>query len=234
MILSTAAGQASVGWSNDFIDSPRDRAAQRSDKPIVAGEVSEKVVLIGALAAFPLSGALSVPLGPGEAVVMAVAVGSAWLYNAFLKSSALSWLPYAVSFGLAPVYVWLVTSDGAPPAWIVASTALLGVAGHLLNVIPDLGTDRTTDVRGLPHRLGLRNSLLLACALLVGVLALILFATLPLTVGQVVVGVLALVLVGGIAWAGMRGKGRLGFRLTIAAVAAIVAVFFLSPAASRL
>jgi 4-hydroxybenzoate polyprenyltransferase len=232
--LSTAAGQASVGWSNDYLDRDRDRAAVRSDKPIVAGDVRERTVFACALFAFPLSAALSVPLGLGEAAVMTIAVGSAWLYNLVFKSTAWSWLPYAVSFGLAPVYIWLAANSELPPTWIVASAALLGVAGHLLNVIPDLESDRVTAVRGLPHLLGLRGSLLLACVVLAGILALILAATAPPSAGQLVAGVLAMILVGGIVWAGLRGRGRLGFRLTIAAAAAIVAVFLLSPAASRL
>jgi 4-hydroxybenzoate polyprenyltransferase len=234
VILSTAAGQASVGWSNDYLDRERDRAAGRRDKPLVAGDVGERAVLIGAVVALPLSGALSIRLGVEEAGVMTVAVGSAWLYNAIFKSTVLSWLPYAVSFGLAPVYIWLTTAGELPPSWIVAATALLGVAGHLLNVIPDLEADQATAVRGLPHRLGLRGSLMLACVVLVGVLALIVGATGPPSAGQVSAGALGLGLVGGIVWAGLRGRGRLGFRLTIAAVAAIVATFLLSPAASRL
>jgi 4-hydroxybenzoate polyprenyltransferase len=234
LILSTAAGQASVGWSNDYLDRERDRASGRKEKPIVAGDVGERAVLLGALIAFPLSAALSVPLGVSEAAVMTAAVGSAWLYNAVLKSTVLSWLPYAVSFGLAPIYIWRATAGQLPPSWLVAGAGLLGVAGHLLNVIPDLEADRATAIRGLPQRLGLRGSLLLACVVLVGVLVLILTATAPPNAAQLVASAAGLGLIGGIAWAGLRGRGRLGFRLTIAAAAAIVAVFLLAPAASRL
>ena len=234
VILSTAAGQASVGWSNDYLDRERDRAVGRREKPIVAGDIAERVVLLGALVAFPLSSALSLPLGLPEAGVMTIAVGSAWLYNAVLKSTAWSWLPYAVSFGLAPVYIWVATSGEVPPVWLVVATALLGVAGHLVNVMPDLEADRAAAVRGLPHRLGLRGSLLLACAVLVGVLVLILSATSPPATGQLASAATAIALVAGVAWAGLRGKARLGFRLTIAAAAAIVAVLLLSPTASRL
>lgn len=234
VILSTGLGQASVGWSNDYLDRERDRAATRRDKPIVAGQVGARAVLLSALVAFPLSAALSLPLGPAEAALMTVAVGSAWLYNAILKSTASSWVPYAVSFGLAPVYIWCATSGTLPPWWLVASASLLGIGGHLLNVIPDLEADRVTDVRGLPHRLGLRRSLFFACVVLIGVLALILAATAPPTTVQVMASVVGLVLIGGIVWAGVRGSGRLGFRLTIAAAGAIVAVFLLSPVASRL
>ena len=232
--LSTAAGQASVGWSNDYLDRERDRTTGRGDKPIVAGDVGKRTVLRASLLAFPLSVALSVPLGLGPATVMAGAVGSAWLYNAVLKSTLWSWAPYALSFGLAPVYVWLATSGGVPPIWIVVGTGLLGAAGHLMNVIPDLEADRAASVRGLPHRLGLRGSLLLACVLLMGVLVLILAATAPPSAGQLAAGALALLLTACVVWAGLRGRGRLGFRLTIAAAAAIVGVLLLSPSASRL
>ena len=235
-VLSTAAGQASVGWSNDYLDRDRDRAVGRREKPIVAGDVSSGAVLVAAIVAFPLSILLSVPLGLPEALVMAVAVGAAWAYNAILKATVFSWLPYAVAFGLAPVYAWLATSGRLPPAWIVAAAALLGFAGHLLNVVPDLESDRRAAVLGLPHRVGLRASLLLACGALAGVLALVLIRMAPLgtTTWQFGSAVVALVLIAAVASAGATGKGRLGFLLTIAAAAAIIATFLLSPGAARL
>jgi 4-hydroxybenzoate polyprenyltransferase len=234
IFLSTAAGQASVGWSNDYLDRERDRVTGRTEKPLVAGDVGERAVLVGALIAFPMSVGLSLPLGLDTSVVMLVAVGWAWLYNAILKTTWRSWVPYAFSFGLVPVYIWLVTGDTLPPAWIIVGSALLGVSAHLLNVIPDLQADRRTAVMGLPHRLGLRRSLLLACALLGAVLILVLVATAPPVVPQVVVAAIAAGLIVTVAWAGLVGRGRLGFRLTIASAGAIVAVFLLSPAASRL
>ena len=234
VFLSTAAGQASVGWSNDYLDRERDRATGRLDKPIVAGEVAPRAVLAAALVAFPLSIGLSVPLGISEAAVMAVAVASAWLYNLGLKSTMASPLPYALSFGLAPVYVWLATSGDLPPGWIPAATALLGFAAHFLNVIPDLETDRATRVRGLPHTLGLKRSLYLACSILLIALAVVAVGTAPVTAAQYVAAGVALALIAAVARSGHLGAGRLAFRLTIATAGAIVAVFLLSPSASRL
>jgi 4-hydroxybenzoate polyprenyltransferase len=232
--LSTGLGQASVGWSNDYLDRDRDRAAGRRDKPLVSGQVGERALLIGALTALPLSIGLSLPLGLAEAVVMLAAVASAWAYNAFLKSSPLSFLPYTLSFGLAPVYIWVATGGDLPPWWIVLATALLGTAAHFLNVIPDLDSDRATRVRGLPHALGLKGSLYLACGVLYLVLLLVVVGTMPLITVQVIGAAIAVMLVSLVAWAGNRGLGRLAFRLTIAAAGAIVAVFLLSPNASRL
>jgi 4-hydroxybenzoate polyprenyltransferase len=206
VVASTAAGQASVGWSNDFLDRRRDAAAGRTDKPLVAGEVSARTVWVAALVALPASALLSLPVGLVEAGVMLGAVLAAWGYNLGLKATPFSWVPYAVSFGLAPVYVWAATS-GRPPAWIVAGAALLGVGAHLLNVIPDLESDQALALHGLPH---------------------ILFGagTGPWTWP---VAATAVALIGAVAWADLTGRTRLGFRLAIAAAAAIVAVLVVSP-----
>jgi 4-hydroxybenzoate polyprenyltransferase len=233
VLASTGAGQASVGWSNDYLDRELDAAAGRLDKPLVRGEISPRVVWLLSMVAFVACILLSFPLGLAEALVMLVAVSSAWSYNAGLKRTPLSWLPYAVSFGLAPVYLWVATSNELPAAWVVAGAALLGVSAHLLNVIPDLDTDQEAMVRGLPHRIGLRGSLLAACGILTGVLALVLLAGRgggAIGPPAVAMSAVAVGLIGGVAWSGLRGRGRLGFRLTILAAAAIVGVFLLLPA----
>jgi 4-hydroxybenzoate polyprenyltransferase len=236
-VASTAAGQASVGWSNDYVDRRRDAAAGRRDKPLVAGAMSPRFLIAAAVIAFVCCVALAVPLGTAETAVMAIAVGSAWLYNAGLKGTVLSWAPYAVSFGLLPVFVWLATPGGeVPPPWIVAGASLLGVAGHLMNVLPDLGRDAGTGYRGLPHRLGSRGSLFLACVVLATMLLVVLIAIRVWddpSFGQVMAASAAAVLIVGVAGSGVRERHRLGFFLTIAATAAIVAVLTLSPEVVR-
>jgi 4-hydroxybenzoate polyprenyltransferase len=226
VIASTAAGQASVGWSNDYLDREHDAGGGRREKPLVSGEVRPRTVLVLAMVALPLSLALSVPLGLREAGTMFFGLASAWAYNLGLKATALSWLPYAVSFGLAPAYIWLAT-DGLAPAWLVAGGALLGVAAHLLNVIPDLEEDRAAGVRGLPHRLGLRGSLLLACLILAAALALIL-GTAGAGAWTVPAAFLAVVLIGAVAWSGLTGRTGMSFRLAIGAAGAIVLVLIAS------
>lgn len=226
VLASTAVGQASVGWSNDYLDRRRDAAAGRTDKPLVAGEVSARTVWIAALIALPVASALSLPVGLPEAAIMLVAVAAAWAYNLGMKSTVLSWLPYAVAFGLAPVYIWRATGE-SPPAWIVAGAALLGVGAHLLNVIPDLESDRA-ELNGLPHRLGLRRSLFLACLILALALTLVL-AGAGTGPWSWLLAAAAAALIGAVAWADLRGRTRLGFRLAIGAAAAIVAVLVVSP-----
>jgi 4-hydroxybenzoate polyprenyltransferase len=230
VLASTAAGQASVGWSNDYLDRLEDAHAGRRDKPVVAGSVSPSSLARAAPVAFAASVGLSVPLGVPEAAVMGIAVASAWAYNLWLKRTAASWAPYAVSFGLVPVYAWLAT-DAVPPPWLVGIAALLGVAAHLTNVLPDLETDRELGRRGLPHRLGPRGSLFSACGLLVAALAVALggSGTWPsVTPGISLAGGAALLLITAVFVSVRRGAPRAGFYLTIAAAAAIAAVVILS------
>ena len=232
IVASTAAGQASVGWSNDYLDRERDAAAGRVEKPLVSGQASPGLALGAALVTAPLSVALSLPVGLPEAGVMLAGVGSAWTYNLGLKATALSWVPYALSFGLVPVYVWRAAGD-VPPAWLVVGGALLGVAAHLVNVLPDLEADRAGSVRGLPHRLGSRRTLALACVLLASVLGLLVGLGGPPTIERAAAAGLAAGLIGGVAWAGVQRRYRLGFVLTIVAAGAIVLLVALSPDAFR-
>jgi 4-hydroxybenzoate polyprenyltransferase len=229
-VASTAAGQASVGWSNDYLDRFEDARAGRSEKPVVSGGVPPEVVGRAAATAFPVSIALSVPLGFLESAIMALAVSTAWLYNLGLKRTVLSWAPYAVSFGLLPAYVWVATGS-LPTWWLVGAAALLGVAAHLTNVVPDLQADSAAGHRGLPHRLGPRGSLLTACGLLLVVLAVVLVgsgAWRSPNVAQAVAAVLAGGLILWVYLAVRRGAAKTGFYLTIAAAAAIATVLVLS------
>jgi 4-hydroxybenzoate polyprenyltransferase len=230
VVASTAAGQASVGWSNDYLDRFEDARAGRRGKPVVSGSAPPDVVRRAAVGAFVASIALSVPLGITESAVMASAVSSAWLYNLGLKRTVVSWAPYAVSFGFLPVYVWVATG-GLPPWWLVGGAALLGVGAHLTNAAPDLEADTAAGHRGLPHRLGLHGSLLTACGLLLVVLVVVLTgsgARRSPNVGQVIAAFVALALIVSVYVAVRRGASRLGFHLTIASAAAIAAVLVLS------
>ncbi|WBQ08673.1 UbiA family prenyltransferase [Kribbella sp. CA-293567] len=147
-------GHLSIGWSNDAIDASRDTSVHRNDKPIVAGLVSRRTVWAGAA----LTAAVCIPLSLASGVLAGLAhlgfVASAWAYNLGLKSTRISWLPYAVAFGLLPTFVTQGTFGTWAPWWASAATALLGVGAHLANVVPDLADDLATGVRGWPQRLG--------------------------------------------------------------------------------
>lgn len=156
--------QVSIGLSNDWLDAERDRATGRLDKPVALGLVTVQTARLAALVTAGLSVLLTLPLGFWAAIAHAVFLVSAWSYNLGLKSTVISVLPYIVSFGLLPLVVTLSRADPAPAAaWAMAMGALLGVAAHFANVLPDLDDDRQTGVRGLPHRIGGRACGLVVC-----------------------------------------------------------------------
>ena len=172
VVLVTAAvlaGQASIGWSNDWLDAERDRAVARGDKPVVQGAVSPALLRAAAVVAVVAAVVLSLLLGPAPGILLLVLVASGWAYNAGLKRTPASLVPYATGFGALPAGV-LAAAPGAPlaPWWMVAAGAALGGAAHLANVAPDLEDDLATGVRGLPHRLGARASALTGALLLGG------------------------------------------------------------------
>jgi 4-hydroxybenzoate polyprenyltransferase len=157
--LAMLLGQFSVGLSNDWLDAGRDRAAGRSDKPTASGAISVTAVRASAFTTAAIALALTVPLGLWALIAHTLFVVSAWLYNVGLKSTAVSVLPYIVSFGILPAIVTLALPSPAVAAWwALGAGALLGIAAHFANVLPDLEADRATGVRGLPHRLGARAS----------------------------------------------------------------------------
>jgi 4-hydroxybenzoate polyprenyltransferase len=179
LVVAVFAGQVSIGLSNDAIDAGRDRAVGRADKPIAAGIVAPGGALAVAVVAVVVALALSAPLGAGALAVHAVMLASAWSYNAGLKASVFSLVPFLVTFGLFPSLATLARPDDVfAPAWASAAGAALGAAVHLTNVLPDLDDDRATGIRGLPHRLGPRVSAVLAASgVLAGAVAVLLGAS---------------------------------------------------------
>ncbi|WP_129785313.1 UbiA family prenyltransferase [Promicromonospora panici] len=172
--LAVGTGQLSVGWSNDWIDAARDIAVGRTDKPVVAGLVTARILRTAAFAALAACVVASLALGVVPGAAHLVAVGGAWAYNARLKATVWSWLPYALSFGLLAVFVVLAAPGSRVPAgWAVVAAALLGVGAHVANTLPDLEDDAATGVRGLPHRLGRRASGVLAPCVLVTAVAVV-------------------------------------------------------------
>src|SRR6478609_5562755 len=222
VLVTTAvlAGQLSVGWSNDWIDADRDRAVGRADKPVVAG-----------LLALAACAALSLATGLVPGLVHLVAVGGAWAYNARLKATAWSWVPYAVSFALLAVFVVLAAPGPAVPApWSLVAAALLGAGAHVANTLPDLEDDAATGVRGLPHRLGRRRASVLAPVLLGAAVAVVVLAPAgPPTATAWAGGVLALAVAAGAGVVGLvRPASRAPFALSMAVAALWVVVLVLA------
>ncbi|MFE1962944.1 UbiA family prenyltransferase [Streptomyces sp. NPDC059479] len=189
-------GQLSVGWSNDALDAARDTTAGRSAKPVVRGAVSARAVGAAALIALALCVPLSLAYGRLAGAVHLVGVAAAWTYNLRLKSTVLSWLPYAVGFAALPAFVTLGLPGQPRPAWwIVTAAALVGIGAHLGNVLPDIDSDLALGVRGWPQRLGPARTRLLLPAPLVAATVLLVLGR-PGALGAVAVAVALLAGIG--------------------------------------
>jgi 4-hydroxybenzoate polyprenyltransferase len=222
VLVAAAAltGQLSVGWSNDALDATRDTAAGRTAKPIVAGAVSAGAVRTAAVVALVLCVPLSFAAGVPAGLVHLGGVALAWAYNLRLKATVVSWLPYVVAFGVLPAFVTLgLPGHPWPVWWAVLASALLGLGAHLANVLPDIGADLATGVRGWPQRLGATRVRLLIPLPLFAASLLLLFGP-SVTPGAV--ARLALAAAGAFTAAGLLLGGRLP-RVPFAAAIAVAA-----------
>ena len=157
--LAMLANQFSIGLSNDWLDAARDTRASRRDKPVAAGALRSTLVRNVAFACVLISLGLSAWLGVWVLLAQIIGIASGWAYNLGLKATTLSFVPYAVGFGILPVIVTLASSPPALAApWVIAVAAILGVAAHFANAMPDIEGDRAEGILGLPQRLGARAS----------------------------------------------------------------------------
>jgi 4-hydroxybenzoate polyprenyltransferase len=159
-------GQFVVGWSNDLIDFPRDKAAGRIKKPLVAGTITEEALRIslGIALLSALIVSLLSPLGVIGTAIHFLGLLSATAYNFKLKSTLLSVVPYIVSFGALPWAIYVAAGTN-PPTWIVLGFVLISSAFHFLNVLKDLESDIAQGVMGLPQVLGRKKSVVMVILL---------------------------------------------------------------------
>jgi 4-hydroxybenzoate polyprenyltransferase len=235
LALAVFAGQVSIGISNDALDARRDRAVGRTDKPLARGDVTVRQAWVAAVTALVLGLALSVPLGWGVVAAHAILIGGGWAYNAVLKSTVFSLVPFVLSFGAFPSMATLAADPPSIAApWATLAGAVLGAAVHLTNVLPDLDDDRATGVRGFPHRIGARASAVLAAVGIAGAATAVLLGPVGGDLGEVGMlawAVFALVVALAVVTVvqAVRRPSRLVFRLVMLAALLLAVQLVLAP-----
>ncbi|HEX8218571.1 MAG TPA: UbiA family prenyltransferase [Chloroflexia bacterium] len=163
LLAVEAAMQFSISAFNDYFD--REVDAGRPGKPVASGEISPRVAWVTGLLLGAGAILLALPLGGWVALFTGIGLGGGLLYDAGLKYTAFSWLPFSIAFPTLPLWAWAGASPGgAFPqqlSWVVPVGAVLVLGIHLTDTIPDLAADTQAGVRGLAHRLGLSRSLAL-------------------------------------------------------------------------
>jgi 4-hydroxybenzoate polyprenyltransferase len=147
-VFATAMAFLIQTWAQSIMDPSR-----------VAIILTGEIVFAAAIAVAVGQEVLSARTIIGGVLIVVAMLIVGWSYNLGLKSNALSVLPYALGFGVLPIFVTLALEPSlVPPWWVMLAASLLGVSAHFANALPDLFQDRETGVRSLPHILGQRSS----------------------------------------------------------------------------
>jgi 4-hydroxybenzoate polyprenyltransferase len=103
-----------------------------------------------------------------------LAVLSAQVYNLYLARTNWSWLPYAISFSLLPLFIAQSSSPALFPSWQIVSISIcVGVIAHIFNALPDIDLDKRSNLGGAIVALGKARAITLAAVLSAVILALL-------------------------------------------------------------
>ena len=176
--LAMLAIQLSIGAFNDLNDAAAD-ALTKASKPIPAGLARPTDARFLTAAGLLVGVALSWPSGPLVAAIAIAGAACGYVYDAWLKRTAWSWLPLALALPLLPAYAWLGASASPSaafgaglPAWalIVVPLALAaGGAVAISNALVDLEADRAAGLATVVARLGPSRSWWLHAGLMASV-----------------------------------------------------------------
>ncbi|MBZ5734999.1 hypothetical protein K8Z61_10865 [Nocardioides sp. TRM66260-LWL] len=160
VLVTVLVGQTVLGWHNDLVDRRRDARHAAGRKATTLGLDAGTLGYALALAVLVLV-PLSIAHGVRAGLAYLASVAVAGLGNHVLRRGLLSWVPWAVAFGLYPAFLslggWGGATTGVPPdAVMVVVAALLGVGVHLLTGLWGLVPDHEEGWRHLPLRVGLR------------------------------------------------------------------------------
>ena len=161
LLLIELAMQFSISAFNDYFDRPFDLG--RADKPVATGVISPSVALaIGSLLGLACL-IIAIPLGGWVTLLTVIGLGGGLAYDAGLKRTVFSWLPFSVAFPTLPLWAWAGVEGSFPArlAWVVPVGGVMVLGIHLADTLPDLAADMEAGVRGLAHRLGVRSALVL-------------------------------------------------------------------------
>ena len=230
LAASTMLGvHASIGAMNDLLD--RDKDKGRAEKPLARGIVAPRearaMVVIAATAGF----AAALVLGSTSAAIAAAGAALGYLYNAGLKATPISFLPFAFGVALIPPFAW--SAAGAPLPAAIATLCLAALPGGsalaLQNALADRELDELVGGRGAVVQLGRRRTILLV-ALLHGVSYLLVLASAPAAASTVllVVGGLLLALGVSLSTRARRSLRQRGWEVSALALASCAIAIALS------
>jgi len=148
--------QFSISALNEWADAELDQKAGRQ-RPIPIGLVSRGAALTVAVACAVGAFLLCLLSNLGTFALLLVGLGTAlgWAYDLWLKTTPLSFVPFALAFPLMPFWVGVLA--GRPLTSLVIlflGGSPLAIAIHLADAIPDRDRDRAAGLTTLAVVLG--------------------------------------------------------------------------------
>jgi len=154
MLVSMFLVQSAIGVTNDLFDRELDAKA-KPWKPLPSGAM--RPATAAWLSAACVGGAvfLGLTLGLASLALLMLGLACGLAYDARLKRSPLSAVPFMVAIPTLPIWVWVTLGEWELALWwLLPLGGLLGLSLHLANTLPDIDQDAAHGVRGLAHRLG--------------------------------------------------------------------------------
>jgi len=165
LLAGLACAKIAIGATNDVRDLELD-SLSRPEKPIVRGLIMKRQATLVAWASAGGVFLFMTPLGLAPLILCLSIEALGLAYDFGLKGTPFSALVFAGWFPLIPLLAWVVFGEHQSfLPWLVPMGALLGVAMHVSNSLPDIEDDLANGVRGLPHVLGTGRSLAVAWGL---------------------------------------------------------------------
>ncbi|MHB9089848.1 MAG: UbiA family prenyltransferase [Chloroflexota bacterium] len=159
LLLAVLLTQFAIAWHNHYCDRDLD-AATRPWRAIPRGLVPARLAVGVAWALFVAGIVAALRLGGDVAGLVALGTGAGFVYNARLKRTIWSWLPFWVAVPALPVCAFVAMGRYEPGLWVVYLVGgPLVLAIHLADALADAELDAVHGVRGLAQRLGPRRSL---------------------------------------------------------------------------
>lgn len=162
LLLAYLLTQLSISLHNDYCDRDLDARA-KPWRAIPRGLVTPRAAL-GAAAVLAIAGVLvAAPLGAWVTFLVGLGAGAAWTYNAWLKRTVWTWVPFWTALPTLALAGFAVAGHPMPAPWrlyLIGGPLVLAV--YLVDTLDDIESDVQHGVRGLAHRLGPRGARL-AC-----------------------------------------------------------------------
>ena len=153
-LVAQSLTQLAISLHNDYCDRELD-ARSKPWRALPRGLIAPATALWLAITLAVLGLLAAAPLGPGVMLLIAAGTGAGFVYNARLKRTGWSWLPFWIGLPTLALGAFAAVDRFEPRLWLVyVIGAPLVVGIYLADTLADIEVDTTMGVRGLAHRLG--------------------------------------------------------------------------------